>query len=90
MEAESPPVLLETLAAVMLEKGRGFYVRAGRSSSSRPPGTSASADAGAVRALVAVKSWLHMVGTLTEFAGRCKGRLGQRKPASGNGIIATR
>jgi hypothetical protein len=44
MEAESPPVLLETLAAVVLEKGEEFYVRAGRSSS-RPPGTSASADA---------------------------------------------
>ncbi|HEY5307459.1 MAG TPA: hypothetical protein VIK97_03010 [Casimicrobiaceae bacterium] len=45
MEAESPPVLLETLAAVVLGKGGEFYVRAGRSSSSRPPGTSASADA---------------------------------------------
>jgi hypothetical protein len=45
------PILLDDACAARIE-GR-FYVRAGRSSSSNPPGMSASADAGPVRAMLA-------------------------------------
>ena len=51
--AQSPPVLRWTLHWAVLELWEGFYVRAGRSRSSREPQTSASADAETVRALVA-------------------------------------
>ncbi len=52
--------------------GRGFYVRAGRSSSS-PPGMSAKAER-RFRALGAVVVKLLIPETLAEFAHRRKGR----------------
>jgi hypothetical protein len=51
--------------------GRGFYVRAGRSSSSSPPGMSAKAER-RFRALGAVVVKLLMEKTLAEFAHRRK------------------
>jgi hypothetical protein len=41
------------MTRALLELRGRFYVRAGRSSSSNPPGMSASADAGPVRAKLA-------------------------------------
>ena len=71
--AQPPPVLRWTLSLAVLELWEGFYVRAGRSRSSRPPQTSASADAEPVRAQVAANRWVLIRQTLTEFLLHCKG-----------------
>jgi hypothetical protein len=73
MSAQWPPVLRWTLRWAVLELWEGFYVRAGRSRSSRPPQTSASADAEPVRAQVAEICWVLIQQTLTEFLLHCKG-----------------
>jgi hypothetical protein len=76
--AQSPPVLRWTLSLAVLELWEGFYVRAGRSRSSRPPQTSAGADAELVRAQVASSCWVLIRQTLTEFLLHCK-RLERRR-----------
>ena len=70
--AQPPPVLRWTLSLAVLELWEGFYVRAGRSRSSRPPQTSASADAEPVRALLAAICWVLIRHNLTEFVLHCK------------------
>jgi len=63
-------------------------VRAGRSRSSRPPETSASADAEGARALVAVRLRQLIWVTLTEIVRHRKGCAKPGEPSSG-GIIRT-
>ena len=58
----------------MLELWEGFYVRAGRSRSSRPPQASASGDAEMVPAQGAVKLRQLILATLSDFVWRRKGR----------------
>ena len=67
MVAEPPSGAPEDAAWAELELWCGFYVRAGRSRSNRPPETSASADAEPVRAQVTVSLALFMKWTLSEF-----------------------
>jgi hypothetical protein len=69
--ARSSPVLRWTLRWAVLELWEGFYMRAGRSRSSRRPRT--SADAEPVRAQVAAKCWMLIERTLTEFVLHRKG-----------------
>jgi hypothetical protein len=54
-QRDRPPVLRWTLRWAVLELWEGFYVRAGRSRSSRPQ---TSADAEPVRAQVAAICWV--------------------------------
>ncbi len=76
--AQSPSGAPVDAALAVLELREGFYVRAGRSRSSRPPQTSASADAEPVRAQVAASCWVLIRQTLTEFLLHCK-RLERRR-----------
>jgi len=63
-------------------------VRAGRSRSSRPPETSAGADAKAIRALVTVMLELLMEMTLSEIVQHRKGPSGRDCATRPGGIIA--
>ena len=77
---QSPPVLRGTLSLAVLELWEGFYVRAGRSRSSRPPETSASADVEPVRAQVTVRRWLFMENGKRN---RAAPQEAERRPAEG-------
>jgi hypothetical protein len=79
-------VLRGTLRWAVLELWEGFYVRAGRSRSSRPRQASASADAERIRALQAITCGLFIFWTVTEIVKHRKGW--GMNPRQAGGIIA--